>query len=365
MLLMLREEILCLAVLLFLAFYYSNTKIKEKNCAFERVVTWSIWYVILDAITLITVNNQDKFGGAINDIAHYIFYFLGISVGFSFYYYCINMVFAKTQIRLRAQLGYIPYVLFTFAICAFKLEYVQSYVWYSWGPLAFIAYAIFVSYCIGGLAVVLYHKKRIEDRAKNALTPMIILLFLTIIAQILCPELLLTGGSATILTLGCFIVSDNPDKKYKEQALWDFLTGLRNRNSFEKDMEKYCNRSDRLGLIVADLNRLKQVNDVHGHEEGDEFIAYAAFILKKCLRDATEIYRIGGDEFVALFVEPNDELVQETMKIITKECDQIAHLPVPLEIALGYASGTDDVRSILKRADEAMYAHKQELKQTR
>ena len=111
MLVLLRAEFICLVALLFLACYYFNTKLKNENHAFTRLINWSICYVLFDAITLTTVNTQEQFGGAINDIAHYIFYFLGASLGFAFFLYCIQLVCAHSQIKFYRRLGHIPLIL--------------------------------------------------------------------------------------------------------------------------------------------------------------------------------------------------------------------------------------------------------------
>ena len=107
---------------------------------------------------------------------------------------------------------------------------------------------------------------------------------------------------------------DNPEKKYEEWALWDFLTGLKNRNCYDREFEKYEKFHEHVGVIVADVNNLKKVNDTYGHEEGDKLIIAAANVLKECLSSASAIYRLGGDEFLAIFEKPDDAQIRREIK---------------------------------------------------
>jgi diguanylate cyclase (GGDEF)-like protein len=84
----------------------------------------------------------------------------------------------------------------------------------------------------------------------------------------------------------------------------DPLTGLRNRRSFDEDAELEVARHQRtgslLGLVVLDLDYLKQINDRHGHMVGDEALCAVAAALKQETRAVDGCYRWGGDEFAML-----------------------------------------------------------------
>ena len=363
MLLILREEIICFIILAFLAFYYANTKIKEKGQSFVGVIANALCYVAFDAITVITIHNQEYFG-IWNDLAHYGFYLFGVLLGFAFYTYCVNMQYVSIRRIKHHRWGCIPLIIYLVSAICLRPEYAQCCqgIWYSWGPLAFIVYAIFVWYCICGMAILVYHHKKLDARVVNAIYPMMGALAASIIVQIFHPELLMTGASATFMCLGIFIAMDNPDKKYREQALWDFLTGLRNRNSYERDVAKYSSYHGHMGVLVADLNNLKAINDHCGHEEGDAFIRTAAEILQKNLDSATSIYRVGGDEFIAFFINPDDKKIEREIDLVLRSCALVTHFQYPLEIAIGYHSNTQTIHDIIQAADHKMYEHKAALK---
>ena len=372
MLLVLREELICFVILAFLAFYYSNNKIKEKGQNFYNILNASIAYVAFDMITVITVNNQEIIPAYINDISHYIFYILGICVGICFYFYAIRICAIYEYEKVLKIIGWIPVPIYIITLFFIPVEYVTGKnINYSTGLLAYITFAVFLEYCVLGTSFMLVFRKRIDEGVKNAIFPMIIPLCISIIAQAFFPELLMTGGSATLMCLSIFVGLDSPDKKYKKLALWDFLTGLRNRNSYDRDKIMYETRvknrknKNKIGVLVADLNNLKKINDNYGHQDGDIFISTAANILKNNLKSAEAIYRIGGDEFIAFFLKPDDERIKLEIENIRSDYQKINNFPFPLEIAMGYHSDIiiETIDEIINIADKKMYENKKAIKE--
>lgn len=78
MLLILREEIICAIILIFLTFYYSINKVKDKGMLFLRISCVGLLHVLLDMTTVITVNNLDTVPRLLNDALHIAFYLSGI-----------------------------------------------------------------------------------------------------------------------------------------------------------------------------------------------------------------------------------------------------------------------------------------------
>ena len=98
-------------------------------------------------------------------------------------------------------------------------------------------------------------------------------------------------------------------KKLQINAATDALTGLYNRRLFDEYCDKELNRARRYGqnlaIVILDLHKLKEVNDRHGHLQGDQVIQLAATTLRKTLRASDFAFRIGGDEFALCFRKPN------------------------------------------------------------
>ena len=120
-----------------------------------------------------------------------------------------------------------------------------------------------------------------------------------------------------------------------------------------------------LGHVICDLNDLKITNDRYGHMEGDELIRLTAHLLSTYMRHAYRIYRIGGDEFVALYLDEKLPVVKEEIRTVRRECRNVKTASgVPLSIAIGMALSEDGERisEIAKAADERMYLDKSRIK---
>lgn len=99
---------------------------------------------------------------------------------------------------------------------------------------------------------------------------------------------------------------------FEQLSKTDELTNLKNRRAFDYQVVK-VNESKITDLVVVcfDINNLKYVNDTYGHKAGDELIKASAKAINECLKDYGDVYRTGGDEFIAI-------LHGETLEIQTK-----------------------------------------------
>lgn len=374
MLLILREELVCAIILLFLLFYYSTNKIKEKGQYFLHLVCIGLTHVVFDMVTIHTVNYLQVVPSVVNRILHILFYLTGILFARGLYSYTLSICSVHKKARLLEIMGNVPLPIFGALLLILPMEYVKGrWTNYSYGPLAFAGYAVFLIYCTACVLTILFSAKKLDTRTKWSVLPMFVALCAAVIAQALIPELLMTSASITFACVGMFVALDNPDKQYKKQALWDFLTGLKNRNSFDRDMAMYTDRYGgsgnrrRIGFLVADLNGLKSTNDNYGHVEGDRLLSTAAEVLRKNLKQAEHIYRIGGDEFVAVYLSPNDDSVAAEIENVRQSCGKVTDLVLPLEIAIGYSSGVADhhLEDIFRAADRLMYENKADMKQSK
>lgn len=94
------------------------------------------------------------------------------------------------------------------------------------------------------------------------------------------------------------------DVEHRSEAVIDPLTGLLNRNALENRTIELAQRSaltaEPVGVIVADIDHFKEINDEHGHQTGDAVLKDLAYLLRKELRAFDLAYRIGGEEFLVL-----------------------------------------------------------------
>jgi diguanylate cyclase (GGDEF)-like protein len=147
-------------------------------------------------------------------------------------------------------------------------------------------------------------------------------------------------------------------------ATHDSLTGLYNRTYINEILDSKPPTLP-FAVFMIDIDRLKYVNDNHGHAEGDKLIIGVAEILKKCFRKTDVLARIGGDEFVAILYETNAEEAQ-IIKNRIKEQITIHNLSrqennVEFSFSIGFAVGEapkDNIERMMKKADEWMYVDK-------
>lgn len=175
--------------------------------------------------------------------------------------------------------------------------------------------------------------------------------------------------SAVIFLIGIlisgYINKSKLEKMYKQQAYLDGLTGIGNRLAYEEEVAKLMDADldPSFVYLSLDINGLKVANDTLGHEAGDELISAAA----KCIDDVFSryghIYRIGGDEFVALITIGGtslDDIIKEFNNVVRlwkgKICSE-------LKVSSGYATKREFPKKYISElavvADERMYESKE------
>ncbi len=153
----------------------------------------------------------------------------------------------------------------------------------------------------------------------------------------------------------------------EELAYSDALTGLPNRRYLEGSLAALLSASRRhdrrLTVLLADLDRFKEVNDRHGHEAGDRLLVAAAEGMRRRLRAEDVLGRWGGDEFLALLPEtgaPAARSGAERLRLaVSRELREHAGgVPVGLSVGLATWDGEEEAATLLRRVDEALYEAK-------
>ena len=135
---------------------------------------------------------------------------------------------------------------------------------------------------------------------------------------------------------------------------FDVLTGLYNRNKMNSYMNEIAETNDSISLIFLDINGLKKINDIEGHEAGDNLIKTAANILKTVFKDSY-IFRAGGDEFVVILKNVNEKQIKYYINDLEEQS-----LKNNVSFAYGYSrtNNPQEIERILKEADSNMYINK-------
>lgn len=154
------------------------------------------------------------------------------------------------------------------------------------------------------------------------------------------------------------------DDKIQEQKILitiDPLTGILNRYAFEKDIAK-IELDDDFVVFSIDINGLKNANDTHGHQAGDELICGAADVIGRVLDRFGKTYRTGGDEFIGLSYL-SEEKIEKAVEELNKRADAWAGNRIEnLSLSIGYASKKEfpdySIDDLVGVADKRMYTNK-------
>ena len=171
--------------------------------------------------------------------------------------------------------------------------------------------------------------------------------------------------------IGQFMARRQAEEHVRRLAHFDELTGLPNRSLFNQRLSRALARARRAGtplaILFIDLDGFKNVNDTLGHEAGDRVLQEIAQRLRTCMREVDTVSRLGGDEFMVLIEGPPRpadvaEVAQKILAAVARPVlldAQEFHLTASIGISVCPGDG-DDLQSLMKNADTAMYRAKEQ-----
>ena len=164
--------------------------------------------------------------------------------------------------------------------------------------------------------------------------------------------------------------SEAEEEKNRYLAYHDATTGLANRTLFNDRLDQALVQAERharsFAIMFIDLDKFKNINDTYGHDIGDKVLHTVGERLQACVRDEDTVSRIGGDEFLCLLMEVEEEAsVASIADSMVEKCAQpceIQDLSLIVKPSIGIAiyprDGTSS-ETLIKNADAAMYKAKQ------
>jgi diguanylate cyclase (GGDEF)-like protein len=181
------------------------------------------------------------------------------------------------------------------------------------------------------------------------------------------PELVI----APLALILCVAVLSTPlmrsEIRHRNDSHLDQLTGMLNRKALDVRVQELASQSRvtgaPIGVIVADLDHFKAVNDTHGHLMGDHVLRDVAYLLRKHLRAFDLAYRLGGEEFLILLpgsdLEQAAELADELRKGVGTG-RAASRVPVTISVGVGASLPGEefDYKAVFAEADAALYSAK-------
>ncbi|SDP19404.1 diguanylate cyclase (GGDEF) domain-containing protein [Nakamurella panacisegetis] len=159
-------------------------------------------------------------------------------------------------------------------------------------------------------------------------------------------------------------------EKLRLQALRDPLTGLLNRRFVDEWINREVARTDQtgrsFGVIMADIDHFKQINDLHGHDAGDQLLKAVAHSIRNALRPGDLPCRYGGEEFLLLLADIDADVLRDRAEQVRTRISElrVSHrggtLPT-VTLSAGIAVYPEDGRTatqVIDAADAALYAAK-------
>lgn len=183
--------------------------------------------------------------------------------------------------------------------------------------------------------------------------------------------------SLTLLYIGIrYIIIKNTNKillelkinrdEYREQAYKDALTGVRSRTFLESWIDtnflRLEDRDKEYCIAMIDVDKFKSVNDKYGHNTGDKVLKKIGEIIKLSLRESDIVIRYGGDEFLVIFEDCNQEMASSILMRVEEKIRNIDDFNFKVDISYGVATveNNNDFLKSIDKADKRMYRSKKD-----
>jgi len=153
--------------------------------------------------------------------------------------------------------------------------------------------------------------------------------------------------------------------RLKEQSVTDSLTGLYNRSTLQSSLENALHQSDRsntdMAILMIDIDHFKTINDQFGHDVGDIVLKKTGAFLNQSFRASDSVFRIGGEEFMALIYNSDQTDVIRVAEKIRKEFLQLPLISghtISISIGVAGLQAEMDWKQWMKLGDENLYKAK-------
>ncbi len=359
------------SVILLLVIYHHSRKQDTRDSMQRKIFNGMLWVTML----LLFLDIMSRFDGdgpwiyrATNQIGNFVVFLLNPVLPSLWVVYVHSIVLPQEPVDRRV-LGFLfaLYAVHVFLILSTPftgwLYYIDSSNVYHRGPLFWVSVLIIGLILLVSLVFLLVHRQRIERGNFRTLA-----LFIVPPVTGIALQYALYGMSFVLpsVVISFLIVLLN----LQDQDIYtDYLTGINNRKKFDLYLQQMIDLSREgktFSAIMMDLDDFKAINDVYGHDTGDDSLRTAARLFSSCIGETDFIARIGGDEFCIISdIASEAELVElaERIKNCLAEFNETNSRPYKLSVSMGYAvydlEGGMTLAEFKRLIDSLMYSNKQ------
>lgn len=222
------------------------------------------------------------------------------------------------------------------------------------GPVKWVHYVMVVGfYCY-----MLYFLNQLKQKlSKSEILIFALLFILPIIGMLISivePKFHLGWSSLVIGLLGIYVFLETTPSEE------DVLTKVYNRKSFEAYVEYLEDSKIPYGLLIIDLNGFKHINDLYGHQKGDDVLTQFSTLLREVFQEDGFVARLGGDEFAVILMGDRPEVPKHMSELLGKLKELKDPIMRELTFSYGFEAKTvsKPMREMYRKADQKMYQSK-------
>ncbi len=218
---MIRMEMACFIVVAFMAVMYFSSK-REKTSMhriFSYLLITTMINIVMDAITIYTVNNREIVPVWINNLAHKLFIGSMVLVFYLVYRYIIAIAEEDGNLSIKKNyIGELVFVIALVGVFALPIYYMDTEIGsYSYGPAPYITYASIAIYLVMIIAVLVKYWRIIHPKKRFAITAALAIEVVGSLYQAIHPMALLSGMGIMLINLAFYLLMENPDIRLAEQ----------------------------------------------------------------------------------------------------------------------------------------------------
>ena len=357
-----------IAVLIFIINQKQGVRNSKLSKLFGRMTLFLIFLLIIDSFGRFTRDTSVKI--FLNNIGNFFIFLTDPIIGFFIANYIDelttnNLIKKKNKIALYASYAIIILNIFAVSVSElFNLGWFYDYInnVYVRGPFFTIRAILVLSIAFLIELHVLLNKNALNKQYFKSILILPIAPPFFGILQIFVDNFALEYCGMVLTLLTFFVCLQNKDVNN------DFLTDTMNRRCFDKLLNEkieYFEKTKRnFSVFMVDVDKFKNINDNFGHEMGDKALVEVSNILKKSFKKSDNICRYGGDEFCIISELDNKKEIEKVMEKIQVEIKNFNKTSdsYKLGLSMGYSiyKERSDVISFLKKADDNMYAQKEQ-----